>query len=526
MSDLTPQPVSGLVWPALIESLRPVVAASDGALHLVGGAVRDAVLRRPSHDLDFVSAGDGRRWAKRIADYLGGVYFPLDAERGVGRAIIEFQGERFLIDVAQYRGATLLDDLIGRDFTINALAVPLDGDLQQVIDPLGGLRDLREKRLRRCSPDSIPHDPIRALRAVRLSVKFKLQIEPETRNDLRRFGPGFRESSAERVRDEWMTILGGPRPHVALRTLDALGLLALIVPEVEAMRGVTQSPPHIYDVWEHTLNVVERLEDVLTTISPARTSDTAAESALGMIVYLLDRYRPQLQAHLGASLPNGRSVQSLLMLTALLHDCAKPETRSIGADGRIHFYMHEQLGAQKAAHRASALRLSNDESERIERTVRNHMRPMMLHNSLNSATNGGSISRRAIYRFWNAAGSAGLDVCILTLADYLGMVGTHLILPDWIAHIQVVGALLDGYLNRKNELVSPPMLLSGHDLIKALSLQPGPEVGRLLGLLSEAQAAGEITTADEALALATRLHEQQGPPNGASKANESEQGEA
>jgi tRNA nucleotidyltransferase/poly(A) polymerase len=489
-----------LEWPPVVEAVRLALAGRNSPVLVVGGAVRDALLRRHVKDLDFATPGDGRDVARRLANALGGAFFPLDAERKVGRAIVDFQGERFELDVAQYRGPSLRSDLLGRDFTINALAVPLDGDLQSFYDPTGGLDDLRHKRLRQCAPDSIAQDPVRALRAVRQSVALHFQIEPETRDAIRRDGLGLRDSSPERVRDEFMTMLGGPRPHVALRALDALGLLALVVPEVEAMRGVQQSPPHIHDVWQHTLSVVERLDGLLTTISPFRTDDSAADAAYGLIVYMLDRFRGSLQAHLAAPLPNGRSVAGLLALAALLHDCGKPGTASRDTDGRIHFYLHERVGADMAFERCRALRLSNDEAERVSAIVLHHMRPMMLR-----LTSGGDVSRRAVHRFWKAAGSAGVDVCVLTLADYLGMVGPTLQVPDWLAMLQVVAALLDGYLNRREEVVAPPPFLTGHTLMKALEIAPGPLVGQILAVISEAQAAGEVTTLDEALTLAKTL---------------------
>ncbi len=486
-----------LDYPPLVQALLPIIGTSE--VYLVGGAVRDALLRRPSHDLDLATPDDGRRLAKQIANAFKGAYYPLDPERKVGRAILDYEGVRYSVDVARFRGESLQDDLYGRDFTVNAIAAPLRGDLQTLIDPLDGVRDVFEKRLRRCTPDSIRSDPIRALRAVRQSLQFKLLIERETRADLREYGVGIIHSSPERVRDEFMTMLGGAKPQAALRALDSLGLLTLIVPEVDAMRGVVQSAPHIYDVWEHTLNVIERLDGVITTISPQRTDETAADGALGLIVYLLDVFRPQLQTHLAAPLPNGRSVRALLMLAALLHDCGKPATRSVGAEGRIHFYRHELIGAELAAVRAEALRLSNEESARLVGCVRHHMRPMHLRNAE-------SLSRRAVYRFWKATDSLGLDVCLLTLADYLGMVGTHLQVPDWLAQLQVVRALLDAYFNRHAEVVAPPPLLGGKALMEALGLAPGKLVGQLLEQIAEAQAVGEISTLEEALDLARRLH--------------------
>ncbi|MBX3086047.1 MAG: HD domain-containing protein [Anaerolineae bacterium] len=510
MSDqqslLTPVPAPLYIeWPALLTALQPILSANPQPVYLVGGAVRDALLRHPIHDLDFVSLGDGRLPARRVADHFGGAYYPLDDAREIGRAIIEFNGSKYSIDISRARGKTLLEDLQGRDFTLNAMAVALTADMQSIIDPLGGGADIVKKIIRRCSSTSIADDPIRALRGIRQSTAFQMMIESETRKDIRQAGERLSMTSVERVRDEFMTLLNGPRPHAALRALDMLGLLQWIIPEIEAMRGLKQSAPHIFDVWEHTLSVIEALDGILHTISPLRSVESASNTADGMIVYMMDNFRQRFQDHLAMPLPNGRTVRSLLMLEALLHDCGKPATHSVGVDGRIHFYKHDLVGSDLAVERATALRLSNEETVRLGNAVRNHMRPMHIHmNSIHTT----HVSRRTVYRFWLAAGhQAGIDICLLTLADYLGMVGSSLSLQDWITHIQCVTPLLDGYFNRHDEIVAPAPLLTGREIMRELDLPAGPAIGRIVRALQEAQASGEIATRDQAIELARQVIE-------------------
>src|SRR5579864_4894372 len=294
--DLTKPIPAGrtLTWPPLVEVLRDLIAEErprrlNGTIYIVGGAVRDAYLGRAVHDLDLATPGDGQPIARAIANALGGAYYPLDSERGVGRALVDYEGEHYTIDVTRFRGESLVEDLAARDFTINALAVRLDGEseLNTLYDPTGGLADMQQKRLRRCSPTAIPSDPIRALRAVRQSVDLKFMIAPDTHGDLR--AARLDTVTPERVRDEFFRLLDGRQPHAALRALDSLGLLAQIAPEVVTMRGVAQSPPHVYDVWEHTLKVIDNLDRVLAVISPTRTDATAADPMLGMIAFKLDR---------------------------------------------------------------------------------------------------------------------------------------------------------------------------------------------------------------------------------------------
>lgn len=482
-----------LVWADIVFTLREILPAGPIDIVLVGGVVRDAFWGIPAHDVDLAVPRGGFEVARQIANQLGGAFYKLDPERETGRAIVNYQGERLVIDVANFRGDGLLADLTGRDFTLNAVAVPLHGDLAAVIDPLDGLADAQARILRQCSPESIPGDPVRILRAIRLSTRFDLRIEPHTLARMRGAVPRLAQASPERVRDEIVTLLGSRKPAAGLRALDSLGVLSLIVPEVETLRGVTQSAPHQYDVWQHTLEVIRQLEGVLQTISPRRTEHTAAQAGLGMIVYYLDRFRGQLQAHLAQTWPNERPHAALLGLAALLHDIGKPATRAVVGD-RIRFLGHEKIGAALAVERATALRLSRAEIARIEQIILHHMRPHLLAQEP-------TLTRRAIYRFWRELGSAGIDVCLLALADYLATVGPTLQPEAWGNYLLRIGALLDGAPGPQAIPDADP-LVTGNDLMRALGLKPGPRVGELLEMIQEAQAVGEIQTMEEALRLA------------------------
>ena len=490
---VTPHPP--LDWPPEIAQLKALFAGAGPPVYLVGGTVRDALLARPIKDIDLATPGDALDMARRAADALGGAYYPMDEERGVGRVVLSRPAGRLFIDVARFRGESLEADLRARDFTVNAMAVDLAGDLTGVIDPLGGAVDLRARRLRLCAPGAIADDPTRALRAVRLSAALKLRMTPEAQAAIRRAGPRRVAVAAERVRDEFMAMLQGPRPAGALRVLDALGLVDVILPEIEPMRALAQSPPHAATLWEHSLRVVEAMDAVLKTLRAERTDNTAAQAGLGFIALRLSALRAPLQSHLAATWPDGRSMRGLLLLSALLHDVGKPYTRKEEEGGRVRFFYHDHVGAELVEARCHALRLSRLEVRRITDVVRHHMRPMMLAHEP-------QVTRRAVYRFYrDAGGEAGVDVCLLALADYLGTVGVNLDLEDWHHYVEVVATLLEAYFTRRDELVAPFTLLTGHDVRRALGISAGPQVGQLLEALREAQASGEVTTVEEALAF-------------------------
>lgn len=467
----------------------------DSPLYLVGGAVRDALLGLTTHDLDFVVPKEALQIGRRVANTLGGAFYPLDQERETGRVIItEPDGTRLVLDFAVQRGPSLESDLRARDFTINAMAVDINQP-QALLDPLGGGADLRTRKLRACSPTTFMEDPLRILRGVRLAGAYTLKILTETRQQMGQAVSGLSSISPERLRDELFRMLDGRQPAASMRALDILGVLPYVLPEISALKGVTQSPPHVSDVFTHTLEVIQKLENLLGVLAPEHDPETAANLTLDLVALNLGRYREQINAHLLIPFTPDRCLRPLLFLAALYHDVSKPDTRQQGEDGRIHFYKHERVGAKVAAKRAKALRLSNSECGRIKTIVLNHMRPQFL------VQTGQPPTRRAVYRFFRDTGSAGVDVSLLSLADVLATHGLA-ILPDlWGSHLDVVRVLLEAWWENRNKSVSPPSLLNGKDLIDTFHLEPGPYIGCLLEAIREAQARGSVHNRKDALQL-------------------------
>jgi poly(A) polymerase len=487
--------------------LKRVITATpaDAELYLVGGAVRDALLGRRSYDLDFVLPAGALRFARKLADALGGAYFPLDAEREYARIVLDrddakTEGERIKLDFAAYQGDTLESDLRMRDFTINAMAISVHPP-HTLLDPLGGAADLIAKRLRVCSHQSLSHDPLRVLRAVRQAVDFDLQITPETIHLMRQATGQISQVSLERIRDEIFRILDGPNPRLGLEILDRIGALGLILPELVKLKGVEQSAPHIYDVWAHTLEVVKKLSAVYATLAYEYDKDTAANLMLGLVSVRLGRYRQALQAHLEEQLNPERSLRALVFFSALYHDSGKTATRKLDDEERVRFIGHDQEGERLAVARAQELRLSNLEIERIRLVVRNHIRPFLLGQL------DGMPTRRAIYRFFRDTGAAGVDICILSMADMLATYGPNLRQEDCARHLDIVRCLLEAWWEHPQEQVMPPTLINGYELMAELDLSPGPGIGQMLEAIREAQAVGKITLRAEALELARSLIE-------------------
>ena len=467
---------------AEIAVLRAVGAAAGrrGDPVLVGGAVRDALLRHlpapGTADLDVAVPKGALDLTRRVAKRLGGAFVPLDPERGTGRVVVP--GVR--LDVTDFRGPTLAADLAARDFTVNALAVSVRELVTRgrapIVDPTGGLADLRARRLRAPGPRVLAEDPLRALRGVRLEAALALRLTPRTVAAIRAVAPALAAVSVERVRDELLAMLALPDAARAFRRADALGLLGVLLPEVEPMRATAQPAPHRFPVLEHSLRAMAGADRVLARLAA------------------LEPFGEELRAHMDEPLGGGVTRGPVLKLAALLHDVAKPETRRV-VEGRVRFFEHDLVGAERARAIGQRLRLPERAVGVLERLVRHHLRPMHL-----GATD--RVTPRARYRFYRDLREDTQDLLLLALADAAAVTGASP-LRVW-RHAALIRDLLGGWEEQQAVEAAPP-LLRGEDVMARLGLSPGPAVGHLLVRVREAQALGRVGTREEALAYLDSL---------------------
>lgn len=484
---------ASLCLPTELDQVRPILTALQAPAFLVGGCVRDALLGRASHDLDFVVVEQGKAipLCFKVANALGWPAYVMDRERDIGRCVAPDRA--LMMDFAGLRGPDLAADLRERDFTINALALPADGDsVAAIIDPGGGVADALAGRLRQTHPQAIASDPVRALRAARLAAQLGFTLTPDTVQAARAAGAGLERISAERLRDEFLKLLMTPMPANPLSQIDDWGLLGRISPELAALRSVAQSAPHHEPVLAHTFSVLRWL----ALLENHLAGDQAALPPAATQV--LDAYRPALQTHLARAVDGGLTGRHVLRLGALFHDVGKAATQTHTPDGRIRFLDHAQVGADLAGRRLQALKLSNAAIHQVRLIVAGHMRPLNLLSQE-------PISRRAIYRFFKSADLTGPDIALLGLADHLATYAGVGEATPWARLLDLTARFFQTYFEQFEQAVRPPPLVNGRQLLKALDLAPGPEIGRIIRLLEEAQAAGEIQTSAEALALARQL---------------------
>jgi len=460
----------------VIEAVRE--ALGDERAWVVGGAVRDRLLGRADadEDVDLVVPDDPRRAARRIARAAGGAAFELSDAFGGWRVV--GPGQAWQVDVTPLQGASLAADLAARDLTVNAMAEPLAGG--EIVDPHGGREDLAARRLRMVSPEAFAADPLRTLRVARLACELGFAVDPATAAAARAHAEGLGRVSPERVFAELKRIVVADAALDGLAWMDELGLTAVVLPELDALRGVGQNPYHHRDVHGHTLEVLE------ATIALER--DPAATFG--------DDLAPAVRALLDEPLADGLTRAGGLRFGALLHDAAKPQTRVELGDGRIGFPGHDAQGAALARDVLARLRASDRLRAYVAALTRHHL-------DLGFLVHRAPLDRRTVYRYLRDTAPVTVDVTLLSVADRLATRGRNA--DAAIArHVALARELLAVALaDRAAAPVAP--LVRGDELARALGIAPGPRLGELLEAIAEARFAGEVATPDEAVALARGL---------------------
>ncbi|GGQ95487.1 tRNA nucleotidyltransferase [Deinococcus ruber] len=398
---------------------------------LVGGAARDLVRGGLPKDWDW-AAPQPKAAAETLTAHLGGAMFALDEVRGYYRVVSGHEQHDFVP-----LPADLNADLRRRDFTVNALALHPDGQLS---DPLGGERDLKRRLLRMVSAENLRADPLRLLRAARLSLTLDLTLEPATRRTVMALAAsGLPLPAPERVREELHALLLHPQAARGILLLEELGLLALYLPELREGIGLEQGGFHHLDVFRHG---VEALHQLLQRF-PAAPLD--------------------------------------LRWATLLHDVGKPRSRS-QTGGEVHFYGHDRLGAEMSRRMLDRLREASALSERVGRLIAAHMVPLPA-------------DERAARRFVHRRRDLLPELLSLMLADREAARGPLSSEASRLHYAQGIDRVLAAL---EDQPAPPPPLLTGQDIMALLNLPPGPGVGAAVRALNEAAALGDVATPEQA----------------------------
>ncbi|MBV9212554.1 MAG: HD domain-containing protein [Actinobacteria bacterium] len=479
--------LDALVSAPPVAAVRDALGERSGAAWLVGGTVRDALLGRDVRDVDIAVDGSPEEAARIVARAVGGTAFRLSESFGAWRAINPRDG--WICDVSRLQAATIESDLELRDFSVNAMAVPMAGEAPELIDPAGGARDLDRRVLRVLGGPDVPsssfaRDPLRPLRLARLATELGFEPDPASERLTRDAAPGVAGASAERIFAELRRIVIADAVLEGLALAGRLGLVAVVLPELDALHGVEQSPYHHLDVHGHTIEVLRRYLEI----------ERDPEETLGGL-------GREVAAALAEPLADELTRGQALRFGALLHDLGKPQTRKVLPGGRISFIGHDSVGAEMVAGVCRRMRTSERLRTYLAALTRHHLvLGFMVHER--------PLSRAAVYRYLTTCRPVELEVTVLSCADRLATRGRNADVAI-AAHLEVARELTADALDwRRDGSPQPP--IRGDELARELGLPTGPEIGSLLARLREAAFTGEVRTREDALALARRLRQNPG----------------
>lgn len=444
---------------------------------LVGGVVRDHMLGRPLRDVDLAVEGEPEAAARAVAAGLRGPMFALSEQFGAWR-VLDARRE-FSCDISPLQGDTIEEDLGRRDFTVNAMAVPLEGG--ETIDPHGGHADLGARRLRVLGAGAYESDPLRALRLVRLAAELGMAPDAETERLTVRAAPRLCEPSPERVFSELCATVVAPGVLEGIDLAVRLGVLEAILPELTELRGIEQSRFHHLDVFGHT-------REVLRCLIGLEEGLDAAFGERGALV------SEQLDRPLADDLTRGQA----LRLAALFHDVAKPVTRGVRDDGKVTFIGHDSAGDEMVGEIFRRLRASERLRAYVGKLTREHLR-------LGFLVHRGPLDARATHTYLRRTEPVEVEVTLLSCADRMATRGEGQ--EPWIvAHLDLARTIMGPALAWRAE--GPPRpLIRGDELARELGIAPGPELGELLASIEAAAYAGEVDDREEAIGYARRVRD-------------------
>jgi putative nucleotidyltransferase with HDIG domain len=463
----------------VVEAVRTGLASRPTTTWIVGGALRDLLLQPGVvTDLDLaVSDQDAQDAARAIAKTAGVPTFPLSEQFGAWRVV----GNGWIVDLTPLQGDTIEADLALRDFTINAMALPLYGG--ELVDPFGGVGDLENRTLRLVREDAHERDRLRPLRLVRFATELGFEPDINTRTITRDWGHRTIDAAGERIFAELRRVVRAPRAPEGLELASDLGVLGAILPEVDALHGIEQSQFHHLDVYNHTIEVLTSLAEIDSHLPDYFPTDAA-------------ELREVLDEPLSDELTRGQA----LRWAALLHDIGKAETRAVTDSGRVTFIGHDKLGAEMVRKICTRLRTSERLREFLAGITRYHL-------VLGFLVHERPLSPRDVYRYLKLCSPVEVEVTLLTCADRIATRGKNADAAI-AAHLELARDLMSAALRWRRE--GPPRApLRGDQLADELGIEPGPHLGRLLAEIEEASYAGEVTSADQAVEYARRLRENQ-----------------
>ncbi len=449
---------------------------SNAEIYLVGGVFRDYFLDKPNYDKDIVinksQEQDGaENFARGLAKALHATFIVLDDENKIYRLVMKDKIN--FIDVAGMVGDSIEEDLMRRDLTINSIAVNIK--TLDIIDVNDGIRDLRAKKIRHICEQNFIDDPLRLLRVYRFEAMLGFEIDEELTQIIKNHTAKIKNPAVERVNYELLKLFSGDYCSNALIEMDKIGLMKEILPICEELKTVPPNLHHHLDLFHHSIEVINQIQ------------------------IIFENSCPEIREHLLKNDFGGNTRLAHLKFAGLLHDIGKPSTWTIEEDtGRHRFIKHDDVGAKMCMKLLKSEKFSKKQIDYIAKMVKYHIYPSHV-------VAAPEINEKIYMRLIRKMGNEVIDVIILAMADRLSARGVEITDEIVEKNINNLQALLDFYLNIKDNLQPLPKLISGNEIMKMLDIKPSPQLGKIIKALQEAQLAGDVSTKNDALLFCEKV---------------------
>ncbi|MBN2121050.1 MAG: CCA tRNA nucleotidyltransferase [Candidatus Omnitrophica bacterium] len=462
-----------------INKIKKIACLSGVEVYLIGGFLRDVILRGKPEKLDFDFALKTKimKFAKDFSKSINGRIVVLDRVLRNVRVVLKKNKQILNYDFSEFRAENLLEDAKKRDFTINTLAAKINNlPKVEIIDYLGARKDLKRKILRAPSDSCITDDPLRIMRAFSLSALFGLGLDKKTKTSIKKHASLLSGVAGERISEELFKIFSVSNSHKTLAFMDKFGVLEKIFPEIKPMRNLGQGKYHHLDVWRHSLETLRCFERLVN-------KKLATNS--------------RIRSYLDEEVAQKRTRAQLIKFACLFHDVGKPKARRRKKKKTL-FHSHEKIGRDMTERISKRLRLSLKEEEFIKHLIYLHLRPGYLADIKRP-------TQRAIYRYFRDTKDEAVGVLLLSLSDWRATRGPLTNLRRRRKHEKVMFSLINEYFQRE-EKIPPRKLATGYDIMRKFNIPPSPLVGAILRKIDEFQALGKVATKKQALSLAAKVY--------------------
>ncbi len=456
---------------SVLKLIKPYL--KDKKAFLIGGFVRDILMDKDSHDRDLIIIEDELEiFAKDLADKINAYFIELDAVNNIYRLVLEDKIN--YIDIAKPIENDFEKDIKRRDLTINAIAY--DINKEQFIDIVGGINDIKNKKIKGISPQNFEDDPLRLLRIFRFYANTGFDLDKSLIKIVKENYKDINKPAKERITAEILKLFEGKYASDALLKMDECNLLEEIFPIYKEVKKIPSNSHHHLDLFHHLAETVKQLQT------------------------LYENSEEEIKKYLDLEKGFGVKTIAFLKMAGFLHDIGKPSCWTIEEEtGRHRFIKHDEIGSKLVVPILKNLKFSKKQIEYIKKLIKFHIYP----SSMMSAPD---VTDKAYMKFYRKMDDCVIDVIFLAEADRLSARGEKVTQEMVDRNISNLSWLLSNYLKMKDNIKPIDKFLDGTDIMEILGISQGPELGKIINALKEAQISGDVNTKQEAIDFVKKFY--------------------